>query len=281
MDPNQGSYYGQPPNAGYAQPPPPGFYPGGPAPAYGPPPTGPYGNNTVEQDSFVGGNYNSSFSDIRIRHNFIKKVYSIVTLQLLMTIAAIALIKYVEPVNLFFATNVWILYLSMVGTFIVMIVLACCEGVARSYPANMILLLFFTVMESILVGFITTAYKTDTVFIAIGITAAVVIGLTLFAFQTKYDFTGMGTYLFVFGLVLMLFGFVSILFRSQIMSILYAAFGAGLFSMYLVFDTQIMIGGKHKYSISPEDYIMAALSIYVDIINLFLLILRLVGAAKD
>jgi protein lifeguard len=34
------------------------------------------------------------------------------------------------------------------------------------------------------------------------------------------------------------------------------------------------IKGKHKYSISPEDYIMAALNLYVDIINLFLMILR-------
>ena len=108
-----------------------------------------------------------------------------------------------------------------------------------------------------------------------------VIGLTLFAFQTKYDFTGMGTYLFVFVLILMVFGLVAAIIRSNIMSIVYAALGAGLFSMYLVFDTQLMMGGKHKYSISPEDYIMAALNIYVDIINLFLFILRLVGAAKD
>jgi FtsH-binding integral membrane protein len=296
MDPNYGQsnqgYYVPPPQPGYGQaPPPPGFYTSAP-PAYGPTgggggpygPTGPYGNNTVEQDSFVNGGdglYNNSFTDTRIRHNFVKKVYSIVTLQLLLTIAAIALIKFVDPVKLFFVQNYWILYVSMAGTIVVMLVLACCEGVARSYPVNMILLMFFTVMESILVGFITTAYKTDTVFIAAGITAAVVIGLTLFAFQTKYDFTGMGTYLFVGALVLMIFGFVCIIMRSQIASIVYAALGAGLFSMYLVFDTQLMMGGKHKYSISPEDYIMAALNIYVDIINLFLLILRLVGAAKD
>jgi FtsH-binding integral membrane protein len=41
------------------------------------------------------------------------------------------------------------------------------------------------------------------------------------------------------------------------------------------------MGGKLKYSISPEDYVLAALNIYLDIINLFLMILRLVSAAKD
>ena len=299
---NQGDYYPPPPpGQGFGQQPPypgSGFYPppppqgqgyGGynqppPGPGFFPPPpphATPYNNNsTVEQDSFLNGGV-GSFTDIRIRHGFIKKVYGIVTLQLLLTVSAIALIKYVPPITAFFVSYSWLLWVCMIGTFIVMMVLACCEGVARSYPGNMILLMVFTVLESILIGFISTAYKTDTLFIAVGITAAVVVGLTLFAFQTKWDFTGMGTYLFVFALVLFVFGFVSILMRSHIMNILYAALGAGLFSMYLVFDTQLMLGGKHKYSISPEDYIMAALSIYVDIINLFLMILRLVSAAKD
>lgn len=294
MDPNQGSYFGgqgygqpnqgnyyppPPPGPGYNQPPPYGFnQPPPPQQGYAPA-GGPYVNNTVEPDSFISGH--GSFSDIRIRHNFIKKVYSLVTLQLLITTAFIALIKFVPTITTFFAVNTWFLWLAMIGTFIIMITLACCEGVARSYPMNMILLFVFTILESILVGCISTQYKTDTLFIAVGITAIVVIGLTLFAFQTKIDFTGMGTYLFVFGLVLLAFGFISIIMRSHIMSILYAAFGAGLFSMYLVFDTQLMMGGKHKYSISPEDYIMAALNIYVDIINLFLVILRLVSGAKD
>jgi FtsH-binding integral membrane protein len=178
-------------------------------------------------------------------------------------------------------SNIWLFYLALVGTIIIMLVLACCESVARSYPVNMILLMAFTLMESLLVGCITTQYKTDTIFIAVGLTIVVVVGITLFAFQTKIDFTGCGVYLFVLGLVLFGFGLLAILIRSQILNIVYAACGTALFSFYLVFDTQIMMGGKHKYSISPEDYVMAALSLYVDIINLFLMILRLVSAAKD
>ena len=51
--------------------------------------------------------------------------------------------------------------------------------------------------------------------------------------------------------------------------------------VYIVYDTQLMMGGKHKYSIDPEEYIFAALNLYLDIINLFLYILTLIGAAKD
>lgn len=40
-------------------------------------------------------------------------------------------------------------------------------------------------------------------------------------------------------------------------------------------------GGKHKYSISPEEYIFAALNLYVDIVNIFMYILMLIGAARS
>ena len=43
---------------------------------------------------------------------------------------------------------------------------------------------------------------------------------------------------------------------------------------------QMMMGGNHKFSISPEEYIFAAIAIYLDILNLFLHILKLVAAAR-
>ena len=64
------------------------------------------------------------------------------------------------------------------------------------------------------------------------------------------------------------------------MRLVFAIIGAIIFSLYIVFDTQMMMGGNHKYSISPEEYIFAAIAIYLDILNIFLYILRIVGAAK-
>ena len=57
----------------------------------------------------------------------------------------------------------------------------------------------------------------------------------------------------------------------------YGSIGALIFSLYIVYDTQLMMGGKHKYALSPEEYIFAALNIYLDIINLFRYILLIVG----
>lgn len=50
--------------------------------------------------------------------------------------------------------------------------------------------------------------------------------------------------------------------------------------LYLIFDTQIMVGGRHKFAITPEEYIFAALTLYLDIIMLFLYILEIVSRAS-
>ena len=173
-------------------------------------------------------------------------VYSIISLQMLVTASIVLMVISIESLKGFFIQNSWILWLFMIGTLIVMIVLACCESVARKHPINIILLMVFTVMESFLIGVISTRYKTDTILIAVGITAALVICITIFAFQTKIDFTGMVIYLFVAVLLLMVFGIFAIIFRSKIMHVVYAGLGAGIFSFYLVFDTQLMLGGKYK-----------------------------------
>ena len=51
--------------------------------------------------------------------------------------------------------------------------------------------------------------------------------------------------------------------------------GALLFSGFIVFDTHMLI---HK--LSPEEYILAAINLYLDIINLFLEILKILNSAK-
>ncbi|XP_021938786.1 protein lifeguard 1, partial [Zootermopsis nevadensis] len=119
------------------------------------------------------------------------------------------------------------------------------------------------------------------VLMAVGMCSAVCFGLTMFAFQTKWDFTVMGGALFVAVIILMIFGIVAIFIPGKTITLIYASCGALLFSLYLVYDTQLMMGGKHKYSISPEEYIFAALNLYLDIVNIFLYILTIIGASRD
>jgi len=53
-----------------------------------------------------------------------------------------------------------------------------------------------------------------------------------------------------------------------------------VYSIYLIIDTQLILGGKHK-SLSLDDYVLGAVLIYIDIISLFLKILQILGKKKD
>ena len=49
----------------------------------------------------------------------------------------------------------------------------------------------------------------------------------------------------------------------------------------IVNDTQLMIGGSHKYALSPEDFKFAAINLYIVNIRLFMYILSIIGASKS
>ncbi|XP_076337101.1 protein lifeguard 1-like isoform X2 [Tachypleus tridentatus] len=210
-------------------------------------------------------NFENSFSEKTIRMGFIRKVYGILMVQLSITLGFIALFLYVPKVQKFTATHIELFWIALVLMFILMIVLVCCDKVRRTSPTNIFILIAFTVLESFLLGFAAGGYKADEVVMAVGICAVVSLGLTIFAFQTKWDFTMCGGFLFVAVLILFVFGFICIFIPGR----------------YLVYDTQLMIGGNHRYSISPEEYIFAALNLYLDIINLFLFILQIISSARD
>ena len=62
--------------------------------------------------------------------------------------------------------------------------------------------------------------------------------------------------------------------------LVYSFFGVFIFSIWLVYDVQKVIGsGKYRYD--SDDYIIAAVNIYLDVIILFLDILRILGASKN
>lgn len=241
-------------------------------------------NLNSQPDSFSvyvdnGEDKEESFSDKNIRRAFIRKVYAILMVQLLITGGIIALFLYEENIARFSQEHPEMLYVSMAFTLVLTIVLACCHDLRRRWPMNFILLITFTVFEGWLLGTVCSLFQIEDVLIAAGICAAVCLALTIFAFQTKWDFTGLGGILLASLVILMMFGFMAVVYGGEILHLVYSALGALVFSFYLVYDTQMMIGGNHKYSISPEEYIFAALSIYLDVIQLFLYILQMFGSS--
>ncbi len=59
-----------------------------------------------------------------------------------------------------------------------------------------------------------------------------------------------------------------------------ASLGVILFSFYLIYDTQLIIGGK-TYQLTIDDYVYGALALYLDVVNMFVFILMILGGTGD
>lgn len=238
-------------------------------------------NPDLEGGYHTGKEMISGISSVNVRHGFIRKVYSILFIQLSITVAIAAPFVLLDSnvVQPFIAANLWLVWLSLALSLISMFTFACFPSLMRKYPVNYIILLVFTATEGLFVGLISSQYKIESVVIAVGAVTLIALALTLFAFQTKIDFTGLGPYLLVGSLVLLIFGFVLIFFPgNSIAQRVYCGIGALVFSLYLVYNTQLIIGGNHrKHQFSVDDYAVAAICLYIDIIQLFIYMLSLFG----
>jgi len=66
------------------------------------------------------------------------------------------------------------------------------------------------------------------------------------------------------------------IFRTPAMLTFYCSLGVAVWTLYLAYDTrQIVGGGKHE--LNPEDYILAVVELYVDIVQIFLYFLQIFG----
>jgi hypothetical protein len=230
--------------------------------------------------------------EVTVRHGFIRKVFGILGTQLVFTtfVASLVYRNASYMVKTAPGLTTFLLFASLAVSVAIMCVFMCSPDTMRRSPQNYCLLAAFTVAESLMVGFICIQYTQESVLITLAITAITVLALTLFACQTSIDFTGLGPYLFCGMLVLMGLSFVvwigsmcglggSPAFSA--MRLLYAAGGALLFSCYIVYDTQLILGGSHKHQFCIDDYCMAAISLYIDIIQLFLFLLRMFGQRRS
>ena len=161
--------------------------------------------------------------------------------------------------------------------FVIEMALICCRSVARKVPMNYILLLAFTLCEAFAFSFICSFYSVETTLYAATTTAALTVALTLYACTTKTDFTMMGGLMIsicvaIFMLMIMSMFMSWVSWWTPMVSALLVVF----YGLFLVYDTQLVAGGG-SYSLGLDEYIVGALIIYVDIMAIFLELLKLFG----
>ena len=249
-----------------------------------------YDTDNIQTD-LTGQKQHQEFNaEVYVRLGFIRKVYGILAVMLSISSFFICL-STIKPIHDYFdqrdgGKDISIIFyilliISFIGTFATIIPLFCSRTIAKRVPLNYILLLIFTLCESYALFFISACYEPQIVITAMVLTAAIVLGITFYAMTTKSDFTMCGGCLFAilflfiaFGILLAIFGI-----KNKIIYMFVCLVGLLIYSIYLVYDTQITMG-NHGFKYEIDEYVWAAVNLYIDIIEIFIYILRILGELK-
>jgi len=100
-------------------------------------------------------------------------------------------------------------------------------------------------------------------------------GLSLFAMNTKKDYTTMGKMLFITLIIVVVAGLLNLFFHSPMLQLVIAVVSSVLFSFFILYDTQNVIQGNYGTPIE------GAIALYLDFFNLFISLLQILGIFGD
>jgi len=150
----------------------------------------------------------------------------------------------------------------------------------NSFPKNLILTLLFTFVEGIWIApflFMAERQVPGITLQAGGLTLSAFAVLSVYAVLSRRDFSAWGSF-FIVGLWVLIATSLINMFVGSALGSLWIAGGTVLvFSGLLVFDTwRIVRSGQY----GPDDYVPAAVNIYLDLLNMFLAIVSLLGGGR-
>lgn len=197
---------------------------------------------------------------------FVKTTYKFFAGSLLLaTIGALIGFQYFEAV----VSYKWAFFIAEIAAFFVLMF-------SKGKPMlNVSMLFIFTFLSGVtlvpLLGFVISRSGVGAIWQALGMTTIIFGSMSIFALKTKKDLANMGKMLFIALIIVLVCSVVNIFMGSPMLQVVIAGVAAVLFSVYVAYDTQNMIRGLYD---SPVD---AAVSLYLDFLNIFISILQLIG----
>ncbi|MFP6295433.1 Bax inhibitor-1/YccA family protein [Helicobacter pylori] len=151
---------------------------------------------------------------------------------------------------------------------------------SKSKPGlNLFMLFAFTSLSGVtlvpLLGMVIAKAGLGAVWQALGMTTIVFGLMSVYALKTKNDLANMGKMLFIALIVVVVCSLINLFLGSPMFQVVIAGASAILFSLYIAYDTQNIVKGMYD---SPID---AAVSLYLDFLNVFISILQIIGFFSD
>lgn len=218
------------------------------------------------------------FEDKKLRKKFIVKTLFTFSISLFTTLGLCIAFKNIPNMDLFIKSELGeaLYIISFSVTIFTMFICLCCDSLLRKTPSKFIIYILFILSISYSLGITSIFIKSNILYTSIILTTGITTCLILYSFISSKDFNDYITYLFVIFSSLILIGIVNIFFQNTIIEIIISGGLAIIFACFIVYDMQMIIGQKHiKYKYNINDYIFAAMSLYLDVINMFIYTIQL------
>jgi modulator of FtsH protease len=206
------------------------------------------------------------------RATLVRRTYALVFTGILFTIAGAAF-SSTQPAVL--QAVIAHPLLSMLAMFAPLI---AARSYARAFPANIGFVFLFTFMMGIFLAPMLLYYARvqPGILQDAGLLTGTAFGsLTLYAFVSRRDFSAWGSFFFTGLIVLIVASLINLFLHSAGVQLWIAGATVLVFSGLLVFDTW-----RIRNYFGPDDYVIAAVRIYLDLLNLFTAILTLLGGRR-
>jgi FtsH-binding integral membrane protein len=226
----------------------------------------------------------TNYPESRTTSSFMTKVYGWMAAALAITAATSWFAANNEAVfNFVFKTTgvVWVLVAVQFA-----FVLALSMFIQRlSYPAAIGCFIGYSILTGLTLSSIFYVYSFSSIMVAFSVTAGMFAFMALYGTLTKADLTGIGQLAFMGLIGLIIASVVNIFLRSGAMDYYISLFGVGIFTLLIAYDAQkikqfgyaLMGQGEMEQKVA----LLGALTLYLDFINLFLYLLRLLGSKNS
>lgn len=247
-----------------------------------------------------------------VRRWFMRKVYTLLSCQLLFSFAFCAWVSYTPAVQTFIYQHMWLFWVASLASIVSCVWLALAPRAedqplepllatpadepqaddtreaqrtpwyCLSYRGQLALLSFFTLCEAYTLSLVTLVYNPQLILSAMLVTAVVVVAVTAMALSDRFEstVTSAGSIYYWLNIAVWLLigvGLSSLFFgMNSTVDLIYSWLGATVFTVYLFIDTQMVFR-----KVYPDEEIRCAMTLYLDIINLFLYILRILARNRD
>lgn len=232
--------------------------------------------------SFASTASRASSHDVALR-NYMVKVYNFMAIALgISGLTAFLVASSPALMHLFFGTQLaWLVILAPLG-FVMFF----------SYKLNKIsvaqaqaYLWIYSGLMGLSLATVFIVYTGTSVVRVFFITASTFGAMSLYGYTTKKDLTGLGSFLFMGLIGLIIASLVNIFLKSSAMQFALSVIGTFLFIGLTAWDTQRIKQNYYHFAGNSEMVgkaaVMGALNLYMDFINLFIMLLQLIGDRRS